>query len=103
MQGILLRVWRHRRYRITHPLDSRADTVDSPWCPSPMPARVPVSSAQTLEHRDGLRQDHRACHNRPRVSRCPREPLPCDLSYQTDKTGYRASELWGLVPWVVVE
>src|SRR5438093_8181373 len=78
MQGIRLRVWRHRRYKTTLPLDSRAGTVDSPWCPSSMPARVPAPSAQALKHRDGLHQDHLACHNRP--SACPGAlGVPCLL------------------------
>ena len=80
MQGIPLRVWRHRRYRTTLPLDSRADTVDSAWCPSSMPARVPALSAQALEHRDGRRPDHLACHNRP--SACPGAlGVPCPVAY----------------------
>ena len=48
MQGILLRVGRHRRYRTVLPQDSHADTVDSAWCPSSISARVPSPSAGTV-------------------------------------------------------
>ena len=82
MQGIPLRVWRHRRYRTTPPLDSRADTVDSSWCPSSMPARVPAPSAQALEHGDGRRQDHLACHNRP-CACLGTLGVPCPVAYLT--------------------
>src|SRR5713101_6178305 len=82
MQGILLRVWCHRRYRTTLPQDWRADTVDSPWCPFFMPAWVPLPSAQALEHRDGLRQDHLACHNRPPAC-LGALGVPCPVAYLT--------------------
>src|SRR5215468_5142538 len=82
----------HTCYRTALLQDSRADTVDSAWCPSSRPARVPAPSAQALEHRDGLRQDHLACHNRP--SACPGAlGGPCPVAYLTrrlDGTPYMA-------------